>query len=233
MYGKNAQTVLALNGGDVDFELGIINFKGVHFPLVDELGEDIKRLCNSSGFLFFDVDSLGGLDNRIDVYRKKLRYYLSSRVKLLDVPYRVKHSGLSITELRRLRGQHLILDGVSLDVIKELYLQYDGTTTQFKKYLQYDELNRLKYPCDDMVTLFSKYTDLHIFDLEDFDDSLQFIVTNHDDIEVLVGVSDEGLVFVDEVSDDFRDLIEGYYRGGLLDDVELLDCSEFKLIEFY
>jgi len=232
VYGKDARSILTLKWSEVNLKKDNIRFKNEFFPLLPMLKKDFESLTYSGTYVFLEDDN-DNLDNRVDIYRKKLRYYLNDKIKQLDLPLRVKHVGLSITDLRRLRGQHLLIDGVDLSIIKKLYLQKEGTTTQFKKYLCFDDLNRLKYPCDDMEVLFRDYTDLCIFDLHEYDDGdLQLVVTDHEDFETLVSIDDGVLVFMDSsVPKEYVDKISEIYNGGLLGNLGVLKSSEFKLVD--
>ncbi len=228
LYGKDGISVLSLKWNDINFGNDTILFKGYSFPLSLYVKEDLQRLSENSNGEYCFLDNVGDMERSIDIYRKRLRYYLNNTVKRLDVSHKIKHVALSITDLRRLRGQHLFLDGVGLPLIMELYLQGDGTVTQFKRYLEFDDLMESVFPCEDMVELFSLYSCLDVFD---FDSSgvVAFGVSYGDGVSFVVYVSDGELFFVDEASVDsgLVGRVRGLFSGGWLDSLFVLGEFEF------
>ena len=229
LYGKDGMSVLSLEWKDINLEDDTIRFKDTVFPLSRFVKRDLIMLSeNSTGDFVFLEDDGNDFDNSIDVLRKRLRYYMNNTVKKLDVSHKVRHVALSITDLRRLRGQHLLLDGVGLDVIMELYLQFEGTSTQFKKYLEYDELMSRMFPCSSVDDLFANYTDLNIFDFEPTDESVSNFAVSYDDIDFAIYLdSSDDLGFVGDVSDDVVTKVLELKTSGLLGGLHLLDDCEY------
>ena len=231
IYGKEGMSVLSLQWEDIDFDNNTIWFKESEFPLSHYVKLDLLELYDISecNYVFLDVGV--DVDNGIDVLRKRLRYYLHNRVKKLDVSHKIKHISLSITDLRRLRGQHLLLDGVGLDLIMDLYIQQDGTSTQFKRYLEYDDLMGRIFPCEDVDDLFGKYTDLDIFEFESSGDYKDSFVVGCDSAEFVIYFNgDGGLSFVGDVDESLREKVLYLFDCGVLDSLVLLGVNEYKVV---
>ena len=245
IYGKEGKPVITLKWRDIDFDKNTIRFKNKLFPLHSQVKEDLlvlqdETLGGMDDYLFLDDGLDGdGLENCIDILRKKLRYYLGNTVKGLDVCLRIKRNSLSISDLRRLRGQHLLFDGVPLSVVMELFLQSNGTVNQFKRFLEYDDVFRLLHPCDCVDCLLMDYTDLGIFDFDSHRVRKDyFMVSNRSgDSLVLCLDSDEGLVFVGEGEESIRfnpllkSEVEKLYNSGCLDGLLVLRDYEFKSLD--
>ena len=114
VYGKEATTVLSMKWSQIDFDNNTITFKNHHFPLTRDLRDNLLKFKSDNEYLFLEGTIEDSFENDIDIQRKRTKYYLDNRVKKLDLNHKIKHSKLSITDLRRLRGQHLILAGVAL-----------------------------------------------------------------------------------------------------------------------
>lgn len=231
LYGKDGITILGLKWDNIDFKNQNIRLKGDDYPLSDFIIADLLRLQKDTQNEYLFLEDTNDVDKSIDILRKRLRYYLNNNVKRLDVNHKIKHVALSITDLRRLRGQHLFLDGVNLKLIMELYQQHDGTSTQFKRYLEYNDLMEKKFPCKDMSDLFNAYTELGIFDFEsDLDRVLSFAVS-YEDLDFVISISKEGLDFVGEdIGVSVMDDVTGLFDGGLLKSLYLLGDSEYLVV---
>ena len=230
IYGKEGMLVLSLKWNDIDFNNNTIKFKGHKFPLSRFVKTDLETLDHTGEYVFMGDGE--DLKYNIDVFRKKLRYYMANTVKKLDVTHKVKHVALSITDLRRLRGQHLLLDGVGIDLIMDLYLQMDGTSTQFKRYLEYDELMGRLFPCVDMDDLFCGYTELNIFDFEAESDSVVNFAVSYMDFDFVVYLASEGLGFIGGVvPDSVKNKVLDLFNGGLLEGLSVLGECEYLFVD--
>ena len=232
LYGKEGMLVLSLKWTDINLEDNTIRFKNHKFPLSRFVEDELLRLSEEKNdddvYLF--LENTDDISYGIDVYRKKLRYYLQNNVKRLEnVTHKVKHVSLSITDLRRLRGQHLFLDGVGLDLIMDLYLQSTGTSTQFKRYLEYDELLENVFPCRDFDDLFGAYTDLNIFDFESPRDSVLNFAVSYSDGDFMIFLGRDGVGFYDDglVSDYVKSDLLKLFDSGVLDSLRLLGDAEY------
>ena len=225
LYAKDARTVLSLRKSDVDFDNKTIKFKDQPFPLLDDFDVRLQELENADGKYFF-IQSED--EKQIDIHRKRLTYYITSKIKQLDLPSHIKRTNLSMTDLRRLRGQHLIVDGVDFDVIKKLYLQGEGTTTQFRKYLEYDELKEEMLACSSLDTVFEDYTDFSIFDFDDANP--QYVVEDVQGRQFYMNVNEDCVEFLDDAGGELINRVRGYHDEGLLDNLYTLKSSEFKVV---
>lgn len=232
IYGKEFKQIIQLKKEDITETS--IQFKGQKFPLKKEDYNTLKNYAKSSNteyiFLTNQFEDLGEETNK---YRKKLIYYFTQNLKQLHLPTKIKYSGLSLTDLRRLRGQHLILKGVDLKLVMDLYQQKPNARTQFKKYLKYDELYKLssEKQCNSMEDIFHYCTDTDIFQLEDFKNNNQYIVTNMKE-STLILLDYDNLTFIEEISDEFKDnVINIYQNTDLIGDIKGLQPSQYKLLD--
>lgn len=232
LYGKDGMSILSLKWTDIDFNKRTINLKGTVFPLSRFVESDLLRLKENSHTDYCFLDSAVDVVRSIDVLRKKLRYYMNSSVKKLDVNHKIKHVALSITDLRRLRGQHLFMDGVPLKLIMDLYVQGEGTSTQFKRYLEYDSLMVSKFPCSSMNELFDVYTDLAIFDFESESETILNFAVSYGDMDFVIYLSKDELGFVgDDVGDSVKEKLQLLFDGGLLSSLGVLGDSEYLMVD--
>lgn len=237
IYGKEGMSVLSLKWSSIDFDKDFIRFKGKKFPLSRFVKSDLESLYEyrdtGNEYVFLNGVTDENVNNSVDVLRKKLRYYMSNTVKRLDVNHRIKHVALSITDLRKLRGQHLLCDGVPLKVVMDLYGQENGTSTQFKKYLEYDSIMMELFPCSSIGELFRVYTNLGVFDF-DSDGVSNFMVSTLDDsgLEFVVYLSDTDVGFVGEdIPSSVVDTVNGLFDCGLLDCLKVLGDSEYVVFD--
>ena len=243
IYGKEGMTVLSLKWEQIDFKNNLIWFKNRSYPLVSFVRDDLVELSEqgTDGYVFLDVDVGEDISNSVDILRKKLRYYMSNTVKKLDVTHKVKHVALSITDLRKLRGQHLLLDGVSLKVVMDLYNQQLGTSTQFKKYLEYDDIMSALFPCRNLDELFNVYTNLNVFDFENPNDVDSFMVstipsedenTDTGVVEFVIYLTGDSVGFVGEdIPSNVIDIVNSLFDCGLLDCLGVLKVNEYVVFD--
>lgn len=232
IYGKDFKQIIELQWSDVNSNT--IKFKGEEFPLSNENYNLLKEVNKSDKYIFFNKKEQEDIHENVNIYRKRLIYYFNNTIKQLNLSSRVKYSGLSLTDLRRLRGQHLIIDGVDLNIVMQLYQQKPNARTQFKKYLHYDELYKIQTNnhCETMQDIFqTKYTDLDIFEVKDLNNYNQYIVTNMKE-STLILLDVDKLTFIEEISDNFKDhVIQIYKNNNLLDNIKGLQTSQYKLID--
>ena len=228
LYGKDAKVILTMKWSQIDFKNDTICFKNHLFQLIPELKRDLLKFKGEGEYLFLD-DASEDLEKDVNIQRKRVKYYLIHNVRNLDLEHKVKHSGLSITDLRRLRGQHLIMDGVSLDAVMDLYCQKSGSKTQFKRYLDYDKLMDELHPCTDLDDLFSDYTDLNIGDFDtNPKNNLNFAVSNLEGETCIINISKDIITFLDDASEELKENISEMFNRGCLKSLEILRDNEVK-----
>lgn len=232
LYGKEFKYIIRLKKTDVTEES--ITFRSEQFPLKKEDYNALKKISeySTNEYIFLGY-SFEDIEEATNLYRKKVIYYFTQNLKSLNLPTRIKYGGLSLTDIRRLRGQHLILNGVDLKVVMDLYQQKPNARTQFKKYLQYDELYKISSEkhCNTIEDIFQYCTDTDIFQLEDFKNNNQYIVTNMKE-STLILLDYDNVTFIEDISDEFKEnVINIYQNNNLLDSVKGLQPSQYKLLD--
>ena len=151
IYGKRVSEVYNLHSSDIDLNNKSITFKidnaYVEYPLLANVEEHLTEHLNnhSEGYLFKHI----ALD--MDNFASKLNYYL----KRFD-----DYCNVHITprDFKRLRGQHLILDGVSVNIVQSLFCGKDICST--KRFLNYNGLIGVNEGIDSLDCVFSDFTDV-------------------------------------------------------------------------
>jgi hypothetical protein len=236
LYGKPFKNVITLKWEDINMEDSTISFKGESLPLSKDIKEDLEKYFSkehSAKYIFLEDTDRHDVYELTKEYRKKAIYYFNNNIKQLELPSNIKYCGLSLTDLRRLRGQHLLLDGVDLNIVMKLYQKKPSARTQFKKYMQYDDLYKINNPkCETIEDVFRPtFTDLNIFELKEFDNTNQYIVTNMKESTLIVLDTDR-LAFIEETSKKFRDkVIDIYKNNNLLENINGLQTSQYKWID--
>ena len=228
IYGKEGKAVLTMKWNQIDFNANTISFKDHPFPLTRDLRDELLEFKSEGEYLFLEGTTEESFENDIDILRKRIRYYLDNTVKRLDVDHKIRHSGLSITDLKRLRGQHLLFDGVDISIVMDLYCQKKGTSTQFKKYLEYDALMDELHPCKNVNNVLSDYTDLNIGDFDSPSKNLNFFVSDSDGETFTVNIHDDALTFSENASDDVKSNVTDLFNKGFLKSLEILRYNEVK-----
>ena len=147
VYGRLISEVYQVNSEMINFEKNKLNFKinndyvefDIHHSVKNELMLQVKE---HNGFIFQHI----GLSN-FDKFNKHLNYYL----KKFDDYYGVH---ISPRDFKKLRGQHLICDGVDVSSVSLLYCNGDNSAT--KRLIEYNELLDLKeYSIQEMLIMFT------------------------------------------------------------------------------
>lgn len=227
LYGKTFNQIILLKTEDITENT--IKFNDNTFPLKHRDYLNLLSIENNEYIFLKDTDNI---NEAVDKYRKNIIYYLNNNLKQLKLPSKIKWGGISLTDLRRLRGQHLILKGVDLKLVMELYQQQPSARTQFKKYLKYDELYKLSSTkeCENLSDVFNYCTDTDVFQMEDFDNSNQYIVDDNTE-STLVLLDYDTLTFIENVSDKFKDNVLNIYQNtDLVEEISVLQPTQYKLL---
>lgn len=224
VYGRNINEVLKLKAKDIDeatieFELpterfNFILYKGLKKPLTEYI---TGKGLSDDDYIFIDDEK------NINKYSKNLNYYLKSKITELNqkvLNYKVPV--LVLGDLKKLRGQHLFLDGADLSVINELYRNKNIQTT--KNNIRYGELKCVRDKVVSLEKLLKDYTDLRVFHDNSFDESDIFMVVDE-------GSSDEVVFELDYVNDVVNWVGK---RNPCLVDVfkrKMVDCDDLRKLE--
>lgn len=173
VYGRTIGDVAYLKKDSLDFEEGLITFSEgeVSFPIDSSLYEDLIMLCDGKS----DEEYIFSDDIEPSEIMVFLNYLLYDKYSSF-----LKSRGVRLTtdDFRVLRGQHLYLDGVSLESLQLLYSHKNINST--KSLIDYDDLEEDE--SEDYDNIFNKYTDLNLFLDEDYSSYVNYycVYGNHE-----------------------------------------------------
>ena len=186
IYGRHIRDILKLQKTHYDSKHNILDFTFLDIPKSFSLHKDIKEefkeyinsIENNNDYLF-----INHLDE-LTIIRKELDKLILESVKEINHKQLLRQHCpiISGKDFRKLRAQHLFIDGVSIEVINQLLL--NKNIHSFKKFINYDELLLLKFPCSSLTNLFEYFTDLNIFHDADFE-NVDLINISKDDESVV------------------------------------------------
>lgn len=234
VYGRSTIEVSKLKVSDIDVKHGLIDFVfggNIHsFRLVDAVRENVLEAIkgkDTDEYIFkFDGNKVSRNLNRfIDNMVKGI-----NRSQVLD-----RHCPkLSVFDFKQLRGQHLFIDGVELDVINELYC-YEKLES-LRNLINYNELRNSVFACKNVTVLLrdSRFTDLGVFHDKHYDsvdvdlftvscgDECVVFEYNYVDGATVILEGDDGAIvsFVDGLSKTDFDGVFRYLSGG---DYKIID----------
>ncbi|MBQ6219665.1 MAG: tyrosine-type recombinase/integrase [Methanobrevibacter sp.] len=187
VYGRKVKEVFNLQKQDINFKDKEITFNIndtlYDYPLIDELSELLEDYIQTNNILVDEEYLFRREDETMAMATKKLNYYLEKTIKSINRTLDLDYPRITTNDLRLLRGKHLVLDGADLHVVNELYNNINITLT--RKYLDYDELLKQKFPCNDLRSVFEDCTDLNLFHDDRFEDTSIFTVSSEHNSTVI------------------------------------------------
>ena len=175
IYGRNIGEVYNLKHEDIDTVNETITFTmngdRLTYKVHPQIMKDLYDLTEEQKEYIFQEGK-----KPIHTIKDGINYYLHRKGGLLNtIPY-MKNLRLTTKSFKRLRGQHLYQDGVSLKTIHELFhnTNIEGT----KRTIQYNELKELLHQenIDDIIA----ETNMEIYAEPDFNNNPIFYTTNHE-----------------------------------------------------
>ena len=149
VYGRLVSEVYILHRDDVSFADNKITFtindSRVDYPLHSSVKSDLNRQVEeTSNYLFRHIgESINNFSSRLNYFLKKY-----------DDEFKVR---VSPRDFKKLRGQHLLLNGVNVKSITRLYHGTDNSAT--KRLIEYDSLVGLVDDAE-VVLILDKFTGL-------------------------------------------------------------------------
>lgn len=146
VYARRSDEIANLKVEDIDFEKGCIKFTigkkrtekapTLNLNLIPELTDEIKHLIemkqlSDDDFLFIENE-----DSK-ENYKRNLRNYLERNSEKITKETIGKSIKIKTHGFRKLRGQHLLNDGVGIEKLQKLYQHEDVNTTMI--YLEVEE----------------------------------------------------------------------------------------------
>lgn len=226
IYARQAKEVLCLQKKHVNVKKDIITFNvnnnSVSFPLIASIKKDLQSVVDSKKrdeYLFLDTPE------DLDKLTTNLYNYLNRRLIKLNRHYGWECNKLTLTELRKLRAQHLIKDGVRLETVMDLFL--NRNISEFKEFIDYDALVS-KFPYSNVDTIFKEHTNLNIFTIDGYkyDDVFTVVDGEGNECTLIVSMDNVDVVEFNDVAAMVYDIDEYY----LIDQLSLLDYGEYVVI---
>jgi len=146
VYARRSDEIANLKVEDIDFDNGCIRFHiakkrsekapTINLNLIPELRDEVMQLIESKGlsdddFLF--IDNAESKEN----FKRNLRSYLQRNSERITKETIGKSIEIGTHGFRKLRGQHLLNDGVGIEKLQKLYQHEDVNTTMI--YLEVEE----------------------------------------------------------------------------------------------
>jgi hypothetical protein len=229
IYGRNVGDILALKKEDIDISDNTIEFKlsksNLILPIVPEICDvlinHVNGLPENEEYLFLTED----VNYNSNVLAKRINYYLNTKIDELNKGVNHKLSKITNRDLKMLRGQHLYLDNVPLEIIHELYNNFNYSET--RRLIDYDGLKK-SYGYDNVDNLLVNFTDLNLFRDDDYDkESIYVVMDMNNDYGVVEFV--DGDLIVHEQSN-ITDRLEKFDIGEIYDAIKFLGDGEYKFV---
>lgn len=146
VYARRSDEIANLKVEDLDFNNGCIKFHiakkrsekapTINLNLFPELTDEIKQLIEMKGLDEDDFLFLDNADSK-DNYKRNLRNYLERNSERITKETIGKSIKINTHGFRKLRGQHLLANGVRIEILQKLYQHEDINTTMI--YLEVEE----------------------------------------------------------------------------------------------
>ncbi len=198
IYGKNMREVLILKPTDINIEKETITFntysEKVTYPLTKTLLDELLGYIYDNE-LKPDDYIFKNKNQKIEQGIKRLNEYLHATVMSLNKILDLNLPEITTKDFKILRGQHLYLEGVDLHTVHELI---GGTNIKVtKNVINFKELHKLRFPCNNIDEVFTDYTDIEVLYEEGFHDSELYTVSSIDDniiIEVMQATGEINII---------------------------------------
>lgn len=227
IYARQTKEVLSLTKKDINTKKNTITFKinnkPTTFPITKNIKKELTTITEKlkqNEYLFIntpeDINSQGSL----------LNYYLNQTIIKLNQTKGWECNKLSLTDLKKLRAQHLIKEGVRLETIMELFL--NTNISEFKEFIKYEELIA-KNPYTSVDTIFTEHTNINIFSIEGYNKEEIFTAVNNngDECNIILDFNIIEIIGFNNVAVEVSKIDEGY----LVDQLSLLNNGEYLIID--
>lgn len=188
IYGRNAREVLELTVDAINLTDETITFTTqttpVTYPLNSAISEDLISIIYNDGLR--SDDYIFRIDTTLIIAVKSLNVYLADTIKSLNRSLDLEIPNLTTKDFKNLRGQHLFLDGVSIQTIHEFYHHSNMKST--KKNINYFELKKLKYEANTINEIFDDLTDIHIYYEDHYDDTDVIVVSDENGNSIVIEI---------------------------------------------
>lgn len=230
-YGRNASEIFNLQNKDINITEDAVTFNiptgQVTYPLTDYINDELvgyiyDQELDPEDYIF------RGENEAMEIVIKKLNYYLDRTVESLNKTIDFNCEKLTTKDFKILRGQHLYLDGATLHTIHDLYKNSNIQST--KKNIGYDELLRLRFPCDSLDKVFNEFTDFNLYNDDRFDDADIFTVGDEtDNIIIELDYSEQTINLISE-ENQLTSKIEEIAPNELCMMLRGMDTGNYRLI---
>lgn len=155
-YARRNKEIAILKVSDIDLITNQITFTiakkkedtKLTLDLLDDIKDKLEKHISKYNLISEDYLFIKS-ENSIESFQRNLRQYLERNSKQLIKQLFNKECELNTHDFRRLRGQHLYLDGFKIEVIQQLYQHKD--LNQTLEYLQIHQLEINKMLKKDLI----------------------------------------------------------------------------------
>lgn len=186
-YGVNISEIATLKKTHITDEVICFHtqYKTLKYQLIaglkKELNDYINTLSEDKEYLFIedDADDIKSETRRLS--RNTTEFIITTNRDIkknynITVPY------LNVKDFKRLRGQHLILDGVPFETVHRLY--HNSNKQNTRRFLHYDDLlNQMKVYEDDINETLQAHTDFDLYYDRSVDETQIYSITSMEDEE--------------------------------------------------
>ena len=157
-YGKNIEEIINLKNNHIHENTITIkqkqNILTYTYPITPEIKKEIQTLQPDSEGYLFTLHDHPQPSVQINEFLKKLN-------RIIHKQYCIKIPHITSRDFKRLRGQHLILDGATINLVRHLY---GNTNTKItRKFLQIDDLLQEAHRPVTIEDIIYKHTDLNLY----------------------------------------------------------------------
>lgn len=230
IYGRNPGDVLELKKEDIDLNENTIKFRlsksNLKVPIAIDIYEllvnHLNSLSDDEEYVFLNKD----VDYKSNVLSKRINYYLNVKINELNKGVNHRLSKITNRDLKMLRGQHLYLENVPMEVIHELYNNFNYSET--RNMIDYEGLNEWNN-CSSVDDLINYHTDLNLFHDDDYNREKIFAVVDSNGDYSVVEFNGGGLKVYE--NDDLYEKLNELDVDDLYNNLKCLRSGEFKFID--
>lgn len=174
IYGKNVDEILKLQKKHIQLQENKIIIPArieQEYPIAEELKNELKEYYENNNDYLFQLHDEEKFNTYLNEFLKKVnrRIYREHQIK---IPH------FTVREFKRLRGQHLILDGATFNTIRRFYGNSNTKITQ--SFLQLEDLLKDNDKPANMEDIIKNHTDTYIYYDNEFKTKQILIFVNGD-----------------------------------------------------
>lgn len=236
IYGRSIGDILKLKYSDIDVKHNTIDFYlsmgSISFMIHPDIKKDLLDFIedNDGEYLFFDDCDVSL--SKVNQYSNKVNKYLRNCIHSINCDEGLywSYPSLVCSDFRRLRGQHLFLDGADIKTINALF--QSSSLQSLKHFLGYDTLIGLRFPCRNIDSIFHNFTDLGIYNDGDVDEFVfAFECLEFGIGYISVDFSDNSFSILDFESEGIVSIINSLVDDVFIEGLFLFNVGDYKFFD--